>query len=382
MAPQDTQECDIPIEGLPVELVLEIAESCDSFSDLASLARTSKWFYKILNPILYKLDVQSGNPCSLFWACQYGSLETLQLVHKAGASLTQAWTSKKALRDLPPNPYRHSPKFYQKVALRLTDLQGDGAEAEETNVGCDEQPYPDDGDIDWGMIIDNDQQYEEPEEPVEENMWDSEENGTEPETDQSWSEDDHLWPVDTDEAGQSLLKTASQNSRYTWRNDFLKRLSQYPEHDPEIHGENPVYSSGDNRRFPLYWWHPIDLAVRFGHKEIIRYLVENGVSLVSDAQSRGLCREKELSFEPSFEGCDHGASPFMRPRGGEDWRYFVHHIFELILCSRNWQMGNFLGEITSTSKPWKPPVPYPVPGVSDEGSLNWGIWRALEARHA
>lgn len=359
-----------PIESLPIELVLQIAESCDSFRDLASLARTSKLFHQVLNPLLYKLDVRSGSPCSLFWACQFGNLETLKLVQKAGASLTQVWASKKALQDLPPNPYRHSPAFYKRVALRLPDPE-DEEQAEETTDGWDEPPAVDDYDSDWDLMLDNNQQ---PEEQVEENvqgdmqselqseegMWHVEENDTESEIDESpavtyippyketvGSEYDHSWLADTDEAGRPLLKTASQDSSYTWRNDFLDRLFEKPEHDPDFYGENPI--TLDNRRFPLYWWHPLDLAVRFGHKEIARYLVENGVSLLLNGQSRGLCRQRELSFEPPYQGCDHGASPLLQSRDG-DWRYFVHHIFGLIACNGNWEMGNFLGEIT-ISKP-------------------------------
>lgn len=107
-------------------MLLQIAESTHSSADLARLAKTNKRLYCMLNPLLYQLDVRSGNSCALPWACQFGRLGTLKLVHEAGAPLNQIWASKKPLRELPSNPYRHSPEFYQKVALRLKDDKDNG----------------------------------------------------------------------------------------------------------------------------------------------------------------------------------------------------------------------------------------------------------------
>ncbi|KAK1776191.1 hypothetical protein QBC45DRAFT_472079 [Copromyces sp. CBS 386.78] len=352
------------LESLPVETLLQIAESCHSFAGLSRLASTNKWFYRVLNHWLYKLDVRSGSPCALFWACQTGSLDTLKLAHQAGAALNQVWASKEPIQRLPPNPYNHSPEFYQKVALRLTD-PADDQEDEEANNGWPETPYmvpedfPDDWDQteDWNqMQLDNDQQ---PEELVEQEVQSDEESDTEWVIDEGpWEEpdqprqlgeshtpeEDHSWPADTDESGQPLLKTASRDSKYTWRNDFLERLCRYMNQglDPDFDGKKPV--TQDLRRFPVFWWHPIDLAVYFGHKKIIQYLVENGVS-IQHANSRGLCRQRDISFASPYRGCRHGTYPFLIP-GDVNWRYLVHHAFGLIACKEDWEMGNLLLDIT------------------------------------
>ncbi|KAK3347711.1 hypothetical protein B0H65DRAFT_570827 [Neurospora tetraspora] len=336
----------------------KIAESCHSFADLASLARTNRWFYRVLNPLLYKLDVRSGSPCALFWACQVGSLETLKLVHKAGAALNQAWASKEPLRDLPPNPYRHSPDFYQKVALRLTDPADDKDNSDEaTNNGWPEIPdvVPGDFTNEW----DQNPPDQAPEEPVEEEQND-EESDTEWVVDEGpWeepyeleeapnSEEDHLWPKDKDEAGQPLLKTASQDSRYTWRNDFFHLKIELERTDnPDFAGENPL--SRDPRLHPLFWWHPIDLAVYFGRKEIIRYLVANGVR-VQHGMSRGLCRQKDISFASPDQGCDRDTLLLVMPERPDhaDFKYLVHALLGLVACKEpdeGRDMEDFLREV-------------------------------------
>lgn len=358
MALQQTSKVPWTLESLPVETLLQIAESCHSFADLASLARTNRWFYRVLNPLLYKLDVRSGSPCALFWACQVGSLETLKLVHKAGAALNQAWASKEPLRDLPPNPYRHSPDFYQKVALRLTDPADDKDNSDEaTNNGWPEIPdvVPGDFTNEW----DQNPPDQAPEEPVEEEQND-EESDTEWVVDEGpWeepyeleeapnSEEDHLWPKDKDEAGQPLLKTASQDSRYTWRNDFFHLKIELERTDnPDFAGENPL--SRDPRLHPLFWWHPIDLAVYFGRKEIIRYLVANGVR-VQHGMSRGLCRQKDISFASPDQGCDRDTLLLVMPERPDhaDFKYLVHALLGLVACKEpdeGRDMEDFLREV-------------------------------------
>lgn len=328
-------------------MLLQIAESCHSFADLSRLTRTNKWFCRVLNPWLYKLDVRSGSPCALFWACQSGSLDTLKLVHKAGAALDQTWTSKQPIQRLPPNPYRHSPEFYQKVALGLKDPEDDQTD-EETNNGWPETPFMGiEGFINgWTqMELDNDQQRED---PLEQEAEEDEESDTAWVIDEGpWeepyqpqhldehhtTEEDHFWLEDTDEVGQPLLKTASQDSRYTWCNEFFER------HCGMLNDSAPGM-----RLFPVFWWHPIDLAVYFGRKEIIQYLVENGVS-IQHANSRGLCRQKDISFASSYQGCLRGTYPiFIQPNA--DWRYSIHHAFGLVACKEDWDMGNFLLDVT------------------------------------
>lgn len=354
MALQQTSKIARTLESLPQEMLLQIAEFTHSFADLASLAKTNKRLYCMLNPLLYKLDVRSGSSCALPWACQFGRLGTLKLVHQAGAPLNQIWASKKPLRELPSNPYRHSPEFYQRVARRLKDNKDNGVEIQDD--GCLE---PSDVDLE-GFTHDWEQDLVDQvtKEAVEEEQSD-EESDTERVVDEGPCEEpyeleeedpdseDHFWPEDKDEAGQPLLKMASQDSRYTWRNDFfsVNRRPLKTEDDP---------LSGQPRRHPLFWWHPIDLAVYFGHKNIIRYLVANGIK-VQHGMSRGLCRQRDISFTCPGGGCDHHTLPLTTPGrlGHADFKFFVHTLLGLVACNETGQcrdMYQFLREIHGWSR--------------------------------
>ncbi|KAK1760209.1 hypothetical protein QBC47DRAFT_427216 [Echria macrotheca] len=78
------------MESLPTELILEIPHHLpDDLADLAALTRTSRHFYRILNPVLYKRDVQSGAPRAPFWAAETGSVGTLRHARAAGADLDE-----------------------------------------------------------------------------------------------------------------------------------------------------------------------------------------------------------------------------------------------------------------------------------------------------
>lgn len=76
-----------PISYLPNELYFEISHFLN-LSDLNAFARTNIALHKILNPTLYKRDVNSHDPISLFWASEKNSPSTAEKSLSAGFAIT------------------------------------------------------------------------------------------------------------------------------------------------------------------------------------------------------------------------------------------------------------------------------------------------------
>lgn len=238
------------LNTFPVELLLEIPIHLGSFQDLAALVKTCRLFHDVFNPLLYKYDVKTGSPIAMFWAARWGRLRTLQLSHAAGANLKQAWTQRVPLMQatsgnkLTARTYKEMGRHSAATYVRLFhDTHSEESDSESFS----------DTDIDDSSISEGEESSD--------------------------SSD-----VDSDDLPQRILnewkegseetKTASENNSYTFSNFILK-----PNFDLYIRFDRP---------FPLYWWHPLDLAVQFGHTAIIEYLLDNGVK-VQESHSRGLC---------------------------------------------------------------------------------------------
>ncbi len=86
------------ILGLPTEIVLLIAELLD-VKDQVSLNRAARFFYSIIDPILYQNNVSSGNSSCLFWAAENGQLGTIKKMLAAGANLNQFGPDDSGTRD-------------------------------------------------------------------------------------------------------------------------------------------------------------------------------------------------------------------------------------------------------------------------------------------
>lgn len=219
------------IDKLPAEVILATHTHLDHLNDLWSLTGVCGRLYHTPNLKLYRRDVQTGSPQSLFLAARLGLLGTLEMSYVAGANLEQAWVSDDSIfpktcrisfDEMSTTPvlakilkadyvkhFKHSPKTY-------------------TSLFNEEKPSP----------------------PTSNDFNDN-------------------YP--------SALKTASKDCLMSFHNKFLER-SGFME-----------CRSGD--RWPRYWCHALDLAVAFHHIDIIRYLLDNGVN-VANSHSRSLCSRK------------------------------------------------------------------------------------------
>ena len=244
----------MPLKKLPVELLLEIPTHLGSFRNLAALTRTCRLFYDLFNSLLYKYDVQTGSPIAMFWAARWGNLQTLQLSHAAGANLKQAWTQRVPLmraKILEPWKVDESGDYTTKIYKEM------GRHSGSTYVRLFHDIQDDESDSE--SLTDS--------ETDESSSSEDDESSDESDDDQRDIRDD--WKENPDG-----LKTASESNTYTFGNLILK----------------PDFESYANRchPYPKFWWHPLDLAVHFGHRGIIEYLLDSGVT-VQESHSRGLC---------------------------------------------------------------------------------------------
>lgn len=76
----------VPVLGLPPEIVLLIDELLD-LQDRLALGRTNRWFYSVINPVLYRDNVKLAASSCLFWGAENGQLGTLKHALAAGADL-------------------------------------------------------------------------------------------------------------------------------------------------------------------------------------------------------------------------------------------------------------------------------------------------------
>jgi len=76
----------VPILRLPPEIVLLITHRL-GLQDKLALNRTNRWFYSIINPVIYAENVRESNAFCLFWAAENGVMGTLRHALAAGADL-------------------------------------------------------------------------------------------------------------------------------------------------------------------------------------------------------------------------------------------------------------------------------------------------------
>ncbi|KAK3191299.1 hypothetical protein K4F52_002509 [Lecanicillium sp. MT-2017a] len=114
------------IESLPVEVVALIASHCRADRPLGSVggahaewARTSRHFHSILNPLLYRWNLEKDVPlasCAL-WAAKEGRLETLVVACQHGANINANGASPNGKVLNPGGPT--GPKLVQYVGTAL-----------------------------------------------------------------------------------------------------------------------------------------------------------------------------------------------------------------------------------------------------------------------
>ncbi|RDW81588.1 uncharacterized protein DSM5745_05145 [Aspergillus mulundensis] len=64
----------LSFNDLPAELLILIAEQCDSQADILALAMTTKWTAKVLLPMLPKLNIKQHKAAGLTWAVRHNNL--------------------------------------------------------------------------------------------------------------------------------------------------------------------------------------------------------------------------------------------------------------------------------------------------------------------
>jgi ankyrin repeat protein len=70
---------------LPNELLQCIAENLEFGEDINAFARTNTRLYNLLNPYLYRYDVQQHGSSALLWAAKHGQEATAQKSLEEGA---------------------------------------------------------------------------------------------------------------------------------------------------------------------------------------------------------------------------------------------------------------------------------------------------------
>lgn len=91
--------------ALPSEVIVLIGSACEP-REQNRLARTSRRFHDILNPLLYKRNVRHGLGSAVFWAARHGRLDTLELLRIAGAEWNDNSASRLEVVYRPVYPYR------------------------------------------------------------------------------------------------------------------------------------------------------------------------------------------------------------------------------------------------------------------------------------
>ncbi|KAK2741412.1 hypothetical protein FQN55_008328 [Onygenales sp. PD_40] len=72
------------LEDLATEIILVISDHLSSQSDINALACTSRWLHDILNPVLYRYNVQNHESSALSWALAEGENKTAEYCLNAG----------------------------------------------------------------------------------------------------------------------------------------------------------------------------------------------------------------------------------------------------------------------------------------------------------
>lgn len=74
--------------SLPTELLLTVAESLPNQKDLSDFVQTTKRTYTVLQPYLYKNNIQNHGTSALLWAAKHGHTTLTKRMLDAGASIS------------------------------------------------------------------------------------------------------------------------------------------------------------------------------------------------------------------------------------------------------------------------------------------------------
>lgn len=105
-----------PLLQLPDELLVWICDACPTARDKAALASTHRHLYELLDPALYRYNVECQDASGFMWAAQHGRLDLLEKFHNAGAEVNDTSAS----YSMPPLGTPH--RTVQPAAARRVDV--------------------------------------------------------------------------------------------------------------------------------------------------------------------------------------------------------------------------------------------------------------------
>lgn len=102
------------LEGLPRELLLEIAGYLEFLEDIASLSSANKAFYTLFDLILYQEDAKPYHRHSIYWAAEHASVAVAQKALDAGTPVNDQSRQSRSFEQMVGKLfYATWPEFYQ-----------------------------------------------------------------------------------------------------------------------------------------------------------------------------------------------------------------------------------------------------------------------------
>ncbi|KAK3318093.1 ankyrin repeat-containing domain protein [Apodospora peruviana] len=257
------------ISALPAELVLFVAENLVCLKDLSSLAQADRKLYSTVNPLLYRRAASSRDAWALAWAAHCGVVGTLRKVLAAGADPNHEFTDHFMLEEW-------------KKANAAYKLAADNRDSE---------------------------------------VWD---------TDNEESESNAGWSLETDDSDHAATLTTNQLSSNS-NSDQWGHVFDDSDRDSDIlmdepsdadsstldDGDDEDEASADRMRDMDMWepetqlvmrgFNPIHLAVRGGHDDIVKILLEHGARI--NEYSRNMCECTRLFGLLNAAECPRRSQP-------------------------------------------------------------------------
>ncbi|QPC79465.1 hypothetical protein HYE68_010217 [Fusarium pseudograminearum] len=111
------------LDGLPNEVLHNIASFLNKKYDIAALSRANRHWYDIASPILWKREARSDRPGALHWAVENGDVKVLRRALTAGVSPSRlAYTHRPKPRIDPSHKwYNYHSSYYDDPMWRVQD---------------------------------------------------------------------------------------------------------------------------------------------------------------------------------------------------------------------------------------------------------------------
>jgi hypothetical protein len=258
------------METLPAELLLMITDRLND-STVSKLARCSRLLHQRVNPLVYRRDVNTGDPNAPFWGAEKNLVGTLRHARAAGAPLHRVRFASMPWYEIWDRyPRNRSSQQLRKLRRENLGAKGKALTAEELERRDEDR--------------------------VRAEFATAEAGGA---------------------SGFSTAADDQRNGNYTA--DFRARR-HYPPREV-------TWKTAEPRTF--FWWHPLDLAAVLGHTDAVRYLVGVvGEEAAMGSTSRGLCRSlgmcKSRGRRRSLDGPPG--------RGALGFGWMIHFAGELTEC--------------------------------------------------